>query len=76
MSYLFYKDILRELGYKVKYEAISNFYGDSYATEREEIIEKYNPFLINIEEGQKQNKRVTIGMLRSMGIQEKNKIRM
>lgn len=71
MSYLFYKDILRELGYKIKYEAISNFYGDSYATEREEIIEKYNPLLMDIEDEKQHHKRVTIGMLKSMGITEK-----
>jgi hypothetical protein len=42
-----------------------------YATEREEIIEKYNPFSIDIEEKEQGHKRVTIGMLKSMGVTEK-----
>jgi hypothetical protein len=69
MSYIFYKSVLKELGYKIQYESISHLYGDSYAEKRSEIIEKYNPFMIDVtEENKSQGKRVTLGMLKSMGV--------
>lgn len=74
MTYPFYQNTLRELGYRVQYEAISNLYGDSYVEKRSEIIEKCNPFLINIDEisdGISKHKHVTLGMLKSMGVIEK-----
>lgn len=69
MTYPFYKDVLKEIGYKIQYEAISNLYGDSYAgAERSEMIEKHNPFNVK-GDGQKENgQKVTLGMLQQMGM--------
>ena len=70
MTYPFYKSVMRELGYKIQYEAISNLYGDSYAKKRNEIVEKYNPFMMDdIDDVEKSTgKRLTLGALKNMGV--------
>ena len=44
MSFVFFDDVLTELGYKLTYEAISNYAGNSFCPKSWEMIEKSNPF--------------------------------
>ena len=46
MSYVFFDDVLRELGYKLHFEAISNYAGNSFCEKSWDMIEKSNPFNI------------------------------
>jgi len=46
MSFVFFEDVLTELGYKLTYEAISNYAGNSFCQKSWDMIEKSNPFHI------------------------------
>ncbi|WP_418231298.1 hypothetical protein [Butyricicoccus sp.] len=46
MSFVFFDDVLTELGYKLTYEAISNYAGNSFCQKSWDMIEKSNPFHI------------------------------
>ena len=46
MSFVFFDDVLTELGYKLTYEAISNYAGNAFCQKSWEMIEKSNPFHI------------------------------
>ena len=46
MSYVFFDDVLRELGYKLHFEAISNYAGNAFCEKSWDMIEKSNPFNI------------------------------
>ena len=49
MSYVFFDDVLRELGYKLNYEAVVNYAGNAFCEKSWDMIEKSNPF--NIADG-------------------------
>ena len=44
MSYLFFEDILTELGHKLTYDAIVNYAGNSFCDKSWDMITKNNPF--------------------------------
>lgn len=44
-----FDDILKELRYKINYDAVVNYAGNSYVPDAWELISKYNPFAV--EEG-------------------------
>ena len=44
MSFVFFDDVLMELGYKLTYEAISHYAGNAFCPKSWEMIEKSNPF--------------------------------
>ena len=46
MSFVFFDDVLTELGYKLTYEAISNYAGNAFCQKSWDMIEKSNPFQI------------------------------
>lgn len=46
MSYVFFDDVLTELGYKLNYEAVSNYAGNSFCEKSWDMIQKSNPFYI------------------------------
>ena len=46
MSFVFFDDVLTELGYKLTYEAISNYAGNAFCQKSWDMIEKSNPFHI------------------------------
>lgn len=46
MSYVFFDDVLRELGYKLNFEAMANYAGNSFCEKAWDMIEKSNPFNI------------------------------
>ena len=53
MSYLFFEDILTELGHKLTYDAIVNYAGNSFCDKSWDMITKNNPFNTeNDEKGQ------------------------
>ena len=49
MSYIFFEDVLAELGHKLTYDAIVNYAGNSFCEKSWDMIMKHNPF--NISEG-------------------------
>lgn len=44
MSAIFFDDVLRELGYKLNFEAVSHYAGNSFCEKSWDMIEKSNPF--------------------------------
>lgn len=44
MSYVFFDDVLRELGYRLNFEAIVNYAGNSFCEKSWDMIQKSNPF--------------------------------
>ena len=46
MSWVFFDDVLRELGYKLHYEAVVNYAGNAFCEKSWDMIEKSNPFNI------------------------------
>ena len=47
MSYVFFDDILTELGHKLTYDAIVNYAGNSFCEKSWDMITKHNPFNIS-----------------------------
>jgi hypothetical protein len=47
MSYVFFDDVLRELGYKLNFEAVANYAGNAFCEKSWDMIEKSNPFNIS-----------------------------
>lgn len=46
MSYVFFEDVLEELGHKLTYEAIVNYAGNAFCEKSGEMIQEHNPFNI------------------------------
>lgn len=46
MSYVFFSDVLTELGYKINFEAIANYAGNSFCEKSWDMIQRSNPFNI------------------------------
>lgn len=44
MSWVFFDDVLTELGYKLHYEAVVNYAGNAFCEKSWDMIEKSNPF--------------------------------
>lgn len=47
MSYIFFEDVLEELGHKLTYDAVVNYAGNSFCEKAWDIISEHNPMLIN-----------------------------
>ena len=43
MTYVRYTNILSEIVKKLRYESISNLWGNSFAKDVNEVVDKYNP---------------------------------
>ena len=43
MSYVFFEDVLSELGHKLNYDAIVNYAGNSFMEKSWDLIVKHNP---------------------------------
>lgn len=46
MSYLFFEDVLAELGHKLSYDAIVNYAGNSFVEKSWDMIMDSNPMLV------------------------------
>ena len=46
MTYIFFEDVLAELGHRLNYEAIVNYAGNSFCEKSWEMITENNPFNI------------------------------
>lgn len=53
MSYLFFEDVLTELGHKLTYDAVVNYAGNSFAENSWDMISDNNPFNVGEENRQK-----------------------
>ena len=49
MTYIFFQDVLKELGYKLNYDAMVNYAGNSFVKDSWDMINDVNP--MNISEG-------------------------
>lgn len=58
MSFLFFEDVLSELGHKLVYDAVVNYAGNSFCEKAWDMIMDHNPFNIE-EDGEKMNKKVS-----------------
>ena len=47
MSYVFFEDVLEELGHKQTYDAVVNYAGNSFCEKSWDIISEHNPLLIS-----------------------------
>ena len=47
MSYIFFEDVLEELGHKLSYEAIVNYAGNSFVEKSWDMIMDSNPMTLN-----------------------------
>lgn len=72
-SYVFYKDLIQELGVRFRFESISNLYGNAYAGKSYTSIEESNPFNFKGEKHQRLNTpKATLGLLQSLGLFNNN----
>lgn len=44
MSYVFFENVLEELGHKLTYEAVVNYAGNAFCEKSGEMIAQHNPF--------------------------------
>ncbi len=51
MSYVFFENVLEELGYKLNFEAVANYAGNSFCEKSWDMIEKSNPFNLSVGKG-------------------------
>ena len=55
MSYVFFEDVLEELGHKLTYDAIVNYAGNSFCEKSWDMITEHNPMALKDEDGRKQD---------------------
>ena len=46
MSYVFFEDVLEELGHKLTYDAVVNYAGNSFCEKSWELIADHNPMTL------------------------------
>lgn len=76
LEFIYYKDLLVEIGLKLQYLSISNVLGRSYTDEKIfELVDQKNPVYINHTEREEKEKdiaggseKVTITKLREVGL--------
>lgn len=51
MPYIFFEDVIREIGLRLNYEAVVNYAGNSFFQKSAELIEHHNPFHIKDQQG-------------------------
>ena len=51
MSYVFFEDVLEELGHKLTYDAIVNYAGNSFCEKSWEMITEHNPMALSDSNG-------------------------
>lgn len=54
MSFIFFEDVLAELGHKLIYDAVVNYAGNAFFAKSWEVISEHNPF--NVGDGKRGNK--------------------
>ena len=59
MSYIFFEDILEELGHKLSYEAVVNYAGNSFCEKSWDMIQDANPMLIGDGKGKSMRQQQT-----------------
>lgn len=72
MSFLFFEDVLEELGHKLTYDAIINYAGNSFFEKSWDLIMEHNPFNVG-EGGQKKSgvQNSLLGLLESASVKVK-----
>lgn len=62
MSFIFFEDVLAELGHKLTYDAIVNYAGNSFCEKSWDMIMENNPFNLN-EDGKATNSKAMTNLL-------------
>lgn len=69
MSFILYKDAIRELAIKFNYEAIVHVLSNPYIEKANEIVDEYNPMKISVQkEKVDKPKRLTLKDLAACGL--------
>lgn len=55
MSYVFFEDVLAELGHKLTYDAVVNYAGNSFCEKSWDMITEHNPFNVQDEKSKAMN---------------------
>ena len=61
MSFLFFEDVIEELGHKLIYDAVANYAGNSFCDKAWEMITEHNPF--NVGDSQSAKSHVANSLL-------------
>ena len=69
MSFILYKDVIKELSIKFNYDAVVHILGNSYATKANDIIDKSNPFNVSVKNNSNKPKRLTAKDLVACGLE-------
>lgn len=67
ITFLFYKDLMQEIGIKLNYDSISHILANPYAEKSSEIVNNCNPFNVDLESNLGKPK-ATLGLLEKLGI--------
>jgi len=68
ITFLFYKDLIQEIGIKLNYDSISHILANPYIEKSSEIVSNYNPFNIDLESNNSGKPKATLGLLEKLGI--------
>lgn len=59
MSYIFFEDVLTELGHKLSYDAVVNYAGNSFCKDSWDMIQSTNPMTMD-ENGKSRKQQQTL----------------
>lgn len=68
MSYVFFDDILTELGHKLTYDAVVNYAGNSFCEKSWEMIMDNNPFNIEDQKSGSKTMKTLAGFFNSANV--------
>jgi len=68
MSYLFFESILTQLRYKLNYDAVVNYAGNSFCEKSWDMIEDTDPMNIISGRGQQKSQQTLLGLLESPNV--------
>lgn len=68
MSFILYKDVIRELGFKFNYEAVVHVLANPYVEKASEIVDKSNPFNMSTQKSCCKPQRLTLKDLAACGL--------
>ena len=76
MSFLFFEDVIEELGHKLIYDAVINYAGNSFFEKSWEMISEHNPFNLD-EDGEEKSKvqNTLLGFLESANVKVQKGVR-
>ena len=74
MSFILYKDVIRELGIKFNYDAVVHILSNPYAEKSNKVVDEANPFNVSVNKINNKPKRLTIKDLADFGLDVPNNL--